>query len=280
MTKPRICIIFFLISVLKTFAQGNNIQNAKIDVFLDPTIIKSTELENVLFQNHIDISTSQNLIIASHNAFYRIGYGDYAISKTMKEIHSFCFIKNKLFYSNNRTLYEISDSGKEREALVLNFPVKQLWGGKDIIYAVSSVNEENTIYAISPETSKCIKIHTIQHPILGISELGTVLFVLYENGLQTLFVNKKRFIDIPLRNPESGKLISMAIDKRKGSIYIASENGVYRFFKKKLELIYKGSGFLCDDLDGLLIFAPQSPLLLRLRNETLYPNDSINIEIK
>lgn len=280
MIKIRICIILIIFGALKTFAQGNNIKDAKIDVFLDPTIIKSTELENVSFQNHIGISANQNLIIASNDAFYRIGYGDYAIYKTSKEISSFCFVENEFYYSNNNALYKITERGEEKKVTDLDFSVKQLWSGNDVIYAVSLVNADNIIYAISPKTGKWVKVHTIQHPILGISQLGTVLFVLHESGLQSLFVKEKRVIDVPFKTDKIGKIVSMAIDKRKGSIFVASENGVYRFYKKKLELIYNGTGFLCDDLDGLLIFNPKVPLLLRLRNEILYPNDSITIEIK
>lgn len=280
MAKIRICIILIIVGALNIFAQVNNIENAKIDVFLDPTIIKSTELENVSFLNHIGISANQNLIIASNDAFYSIGYRDYVIYKTSKEISSFCFVGNEFFYSNNNALYKITDSGEEKKVTDLDFSVKQLWSGNDVIYAVSSVNTDNIIYAILPKTGKWVKVHTIQHPILGISQLGTVLFVLHENGLQSLFVKEKKVVDVPFKTKKIGKIVSMAINQRKGCIYIASENGVYKLYKKKMELIYNGTGILCDDLDGLLIFNPNVPLLLRLRNETLYSNDSITIEIK
>lgn len=264
-------------------AQTNILKSPRIDAFITPSVINKKNLANSKFLQEIAITSNQNLILASDSTFYNIGYGEYVAWKfTDRSISTFCAIGNDIYFADKYTIYRVRENGDVEKCIDLSFVPNKLWSGKDVLYAMCKENkkEEYVVYAFFPKNQKCLKVHTMSSSVIGIAELGQLLYVMSETNLQAISIKKQQYVDMPLKNKTLGKLMSMAIDPVTGAIFISSENGIYQLYKKNIQKICSDKGFLCYDKDGLVMYNLKVPYVIRLRNELLYPQKDVKIYLK
>ena len=283
MIKKITTIVVFAFISFGAIAQTNIIKSPRIDVFISPSVIKKTDFANSRFLQEIAITANQNLILASDSVFYNIGYGEYVACKFAdRRISTFCAIGNDIYFADKYTIYRISENGDVEKCIDLSFVPNKLWSGKNALYAMCKDNgkEEYVVYALFPMNQKCLKVHTMSSPVVGIAELGQLLYVMSETNLQAISIKKQQYVDMPLKNKTLGKLLSMTINPITGAIFISSENGVYQMYNKNFQKICSDTGFLCYDTDGLVIYNLKVPYVIRLRNELLYPQKEVKIYFK
>lgn len=262
-------------------AQDVSVQDKLIDVFLNKTITAGTELENVHFLDDIAVTRGQSMLLASSDAIYNIGYGAFTSCKMAdKELSAFNILNDKIYFAAQSTLYRLNAGDKAKKVMELPFNPHRMWGGSEVLYAFASDTNRNSLYAIEPNKGECTKIFKAESPIVGVGEFGECLMILCEDGFYEFHVRKGEYIKLPYNRRALGKLCSMTIDTRTGTIYLSAENGVFRIYEKQVQKICGDTGTLFFDADGLLVFNAQSPYILRLANELLYPDEKVIIQIR
>lgn len=262
------------------FSQADS--TIKVDAFLTKSIAKRTAMKSAKLLSDIAVSENQNLLLSSNNCFFCVGYGTYVSRKvTGKKIATFCILGNDVYFTNKSNLYKIGTDNNERRIMRLSFTPKKIWSGNHVIYASVQKGNGDRLYAIFPEKNKPIDFISTSSPIISVDEYGPIVFILTKRSLIMAFVEKATYTEVPINTESLGDLISLAIDKDNGTVYISSSNGVFLMNDGLFQKVCNDIGILCYDKDGMLIFNNKTPFVIRLRNNYLYPSpNGVVIEIK
>ena len=283
-TMRSTTLLVLMLVVFGAKAQSYDYDSVKvdIDVFVSKEIAKGTELSKYPLLNDIDVSSSQVLVLASSNRFFYVGYGNYLSRKvTGKRISSFCVVGDDVYFSDKSNLYRVESDKGETKVMNLPFIPRKLWSGKQDIYAVSRKGGKDDVYVIFSKNWETINFFTSSSSVISIVEYKSLIFILTEKSIVMMNIKEKKYEEFPINLSETGKLLSMSIDKSTGSIYLSSTNGIYRIYEREFQKICNDVGVLCYDIDGMLIFDNKEPFVLRLRNSLLYPAPKgVVIEIK
>ena len=272
--------------LVSSFAQAQTSQNDSVkigvEVFLSKDIVKKTELARCSLLNDIDVSSSQNLLLASNDRFFCVGYGDYYARRvTGKKISTFCVLGNDVYFADKSVFYKIGTDNKESKVMRLPFVPRKIWSGKQVVYAVCRKGKGDDVYAVFPEQKQAIQFYSTPSSVVGIDEFGPFLFILTEKSLVMIEVKGRKYEEFPVNVKETGKLLSLAIDQSNGNVYLSSANGIYRVCDGHFQKICKDVGILCYDIEGMLVFNNKDPFVLRLRNSFLNPApQGVVIDIK
>lgn len=91
---------------------------------------------------------------------------------------------------------------------------------------------------------------------------------------------KQEYLDMPFQSKVMGTLMSMTIDIEAKAIYFSSDNGIYQLYDGKMQKICSDKGFLFYDSEGLVVYNTSVPYVIRLRNELLYPQKEVIIDLE
>lgn len=263
-------------------AQEQYDDGSNFDVVVSKDVIKGTALAKTTLLGDIASSSSQGVMLASSNSFFRVGNGKSSPRKVSgKKIVSFCIVDNNIYFTDKSNLYKIGTDNKETKVMQLPVAPRKIWSGKKVVYAVCRKGKTDNLYTIFPEQKKNILLFSTQSSILGVDELGSLIAVMTDNSLVMIDVKDKGFMTIPVNVEGIGQLLSLAVDKATGGIYLSASNGIYRLYDEHLQKISNDIGVLCYDKDRMLVFNNKEPYVIRLRNSFLYPKpQGVVIEIK
>ena len=227
-------MLFFGASI---YAQNDS--TTKVDVFLSKSIVKQTELKGVKLLNDIAVSSSQNLLLASNNCLYCIGYGDYVARKvTGKRIITFCVLDNDVYFVSDKAyLFKIDTNNVESRIMKLQFTPQKTWSGYQMIYACAKQGKTSKLYAIFPARKAVYELYSSTASIVGVDEYGPIVFILTSRCIVVANMKDKVTTEIPIGTDKYGELKSLAIDKKTGGIYISTSKGIYRAFEGQFQKV-------------------------------------------
>lgn len=267
-------LLIILLSYNLCIAQSSDTLDYKADIFLSKDLAEQIGLTEHKLIPDISVSRSRTLVLATENAFVGIGYGDAAAMNVGdKRISTFCTVGDTIYFVNEQTIYLVDTLGNIKLLTELPFKPIRLWSGEKDIYTAGREGAMNNVYAVSTGKGRLTKFYSTEEPVVGIDEIGYLIYVLTDQNLTVVNIPKRKYAKVPLNRILLGDPRSLAIDRMRGAIYISSDKGVFRAYDGGLEKVCGGKGVVCYDEDGLLIFDSEAPGVIRLRNSILWESD-------
>ena len=274
--------ILLLLSCLFVFrAEAHTITDSndslKIDIFLNNSMLEEASI-NVKLINSIDYTPNGFLLLSSINQFYILGKGDMptVFKKTKTTIDAFTVTQdNALWIVSGNKLYNMNSEGNLSS--LFNLPISKA--------GIVSSNDENVAYifdrtlqkgkkeyAIYRSSNKqSTKLASMSAPILSAFEYKTSLLFSSENTILCADNKAKTFFEL-FSLPQKQNIISIAGDTLNRAVYFSTQDTIYRIKESKLEYVCdEFGGILKYDGEGLLVFNPEKSLIIRFRNNILYP---------
>jgi hypothetical protein len=131
-------------------------------------------------------------------------------------------------------------------------------------------------YAVYRSSDKqCTNLASTSAPILSAFEYKTSLLFSSENKILCADSKTKIFFDL-FSLPQKQNIISITGDTVNKATYFSTSDTIYRIKESKLEYVCNEfGGILQYDGEGLLVFNPEKSLIVRFRNNILYPKESL-----
>jgi len=277
--KYNVVILFFFVGFL--YAQS---QKIGFDILLNEITLKNKSINTKLI-NSIDYTPNGFLLLASSNQFYMLGLEDIpaVFNNTKIAINAFTITQDEaLWVVSDDNLCFMDSTGTL--STLYNLPISKagITSGIDnniaYIYdrTFQSGKKEYAIYRISD--SQYRRLASSPAPILSAYEYKTSLLFSSENKILCADNKTKTFFDL-FTLPQKQDIISITGDTINHAIYFSTQDTIYRIKDGILEYISKEFGGIVKyDGEGLLVFNPEKQLIIRFRNNILYP--SINISKK
>ena len=248
----------------------------KADILLDNALLEKLDIDTK-FINSIEYTSDGFLLLSSANQFYLLGIGGVVpiFEKWNTGIKSFTVTANGvLMMISGKTLYQAN--AKPSFIKVLDIPDSDMGitSTYKYIYVYERVRKNDkkdySIYQIS-ENKKITPLVKISTPILSVFEQPSLLIFSTKNMLFSMDIKTKKLYQI-FALPQEEDIISIVGDTINHAFYFSTDQTIYRMKNDKLEIITEDfGGILKYDGEGLLIFNPEKQLIVRLRNNILYP---------
>jgi len=252
-------------------------QNTEIEKLLSETMLKEASI-NVKFINSIDYTPNGFLLLASSNQFYVLGIGGMppVFNKTGTGIDAFTVSQNNALWvvSGDKLCYMDSLGTL---SILYKLPISNAGivsgNNENVAYifdrTFQSGKKEYAIYQISDK--QCTRLASTTAPILSAYEYKTSL--LFSSGNKIICADGKTqtFFDL-FTLPQKQNIISITGDAVNHAVYFSTPDTIYRIKEGKLEYVNtEFGGILKYDGEGLVVFNPEKSLIVRFRNNILYP---------
>jgi hypothetical protein len=276
---------------LCAYAQEHDAQEQEegIDVFLSENMLKSINL-NVVFNNSIDYTAGKLLLLSSSNQFYALGINGVfpVLEKTKNKIDAFSIATTDsiLLIVSNKTLYHTDSEGKMVKITDLPTAKMGIASSEDDIYLFEQTEIKNkkeySLFSLSRELvlTKLISVETPVNSVYFYPTISPIVFFTSRNTIYYLVEegdsvkSKDKYAEIFTLSGNNNKIISLAGDIENQALYFSTSDTVYRIKDNQLDYIcVEFGGILRYDGEGLLIFNPKESLIVRLRNNLLYPQE-------
>lgn len=271
--KYTIILFLLFFGFLKTQSQ-----QIELDVFLNEAVVKNT-LNNIKFINSIDYTPNGFLLLSSYNQFYMLGLENIptVFNKTKTAIDAFTVTQNEaLWVISGNDLCCIDSLGSL--LTLYKLPISKAGivsaNSKNTAYIYDRIFQKGKVeYAIYQCSDKhYTRLSSTTAPILSAFEYKTSLLFSTGNKILCADSKTKTFFEL-FSLPQKENIISITGDTINHAIYFSTQDTVYRVQNGNPEYICMDfGGTLKYDGEGLLIFNPEKQLIIRLRNNILYPN--------
>jgi len=273
----REIIKLFLFLAMTCFQiQGIAQQVSKDSIFFE--ILLSKEMlkpfKDVSFIPSIDNTPEGFILLSSINQFYILGWGGMIpFSESVeKPIKSFTNTPNcTIIFVQEKELCFLDSLGKSKKLFGLPDSNMKISAGKEVLYLFGNNNStgKDIIYILFKK-AKYISLLEYLSPITSILEINEDLFFSSKNKILFVDIKSKQINELLSLPNENDEIIS--IDYANKILYFSTNKEVYRIKNNQIELISNEfGGILKYDGEGLLIFNPELQLIIRLRNNLLYP---------
>ena len=274
--KYLFCILFiFYFSVVGYTQDAKSIQ---ADVLLDSALLNQLSI-NTKFINSIEYTSDGFILLSSPNQFYLLGIGGvvpiFEKWNGKRNIESFAVTANGiLIVVSGNTLYRAYSEPSFIEVMDIPDSDLGITAKYENIYVfdrtLKSYKKDYSIYQISEDT-KITLLANIPAPVLSIFEQPSQLIFSTKNMLFSVDIETKKLSQI-LALPQEDDIISIVGDTINHAFYFSTNKMIYQVNNNGIELISNDfGGTLRYDGGGLLIFNPEKQLIVRLRNNLLYP---------
>jgi len=269
--------IFLFLWLFSALARAQQTQDIKLDVFLNDSILKKVSLAPK-FINSIDYTDDGFLLLSSSNQFYvlGIGYIEQLFKPTEKNIESFTVTQEgKLILISDKDLCKIDTLGNFLKFYSLPNTDMGIASGNNGIYIFDQCFQKDkndySLFSLNRDLNYT-KLLTMETPIKAVYEYNENLFFSTMNKLYGTNEQIKSFIEIAALPKETDAIISIAGDSIHHAFYISTNDTIYRIKNNALEYVNtEFGGILKYDGEGLLVFNPEKSLIVRFRNNILYP---------
>jgi hypothetical protein len=237
------------------------------EILMNKSMLKELNIRDA-FTGTMDITANRLVLISSASQFYLVGWGGLVpFGKPVQGgIDAFAFThdsvlmvirKNELcwFDSESRLsmLYRLPDEGMG------------ICRGDRVmyIYDASGINDKYSLYVIA-QGGMYSKLLEMPSPISGVMEMGNSL--LFSSGSILFDFNlKTRELKAMTVLPADKQIISFAVDKKTGRIYLSAGQEIYALKESGAILISDDlSGTLRFFEDGLIVFNPEDQTIIRI----------------
>jgi len=259
----------------------------KTDILLDSDFLEQMNI-SAKFINSIEYTSEGFLLLSSANQLYFLGIGGmFPIFDKWDErtdIESFTITADGiLMIVSGNTLYQVYSNPSFIKVMDIPDSGMGISSKYKDIYVFDQTLKSNKkdyfIYQLS-EDKKFTPLVTIPTPILSVYEQPSQLIFSTKNMLFSVDTKTKKLFQI-LALPLRRDIISIVGDTINHAFYFSTDQTIYRMKNDKLEIITEDfGGILKYDGEGLLIFNPEKQLIVRLRNNILYPVEEDLSQIK
>jgi len=275
-------LLFCCLLILNTkgYAQMSSNSSVKLDILLNNDMLKEASFDVKLI-NDIDYTPTGFLLLASTNQFYVLGLGGMppVFEKTKIGVDAFAVTQSgELWIVSGNTLYGIDTLGALVNMFKLPISGAGITAGNEtnIAYLFDRAFQRNkreyVIYQISDKEVNA-RLLSAPAPILSVFEYENSLLVATENRILCADNYTKIFFEL-FSLPHEDKIISITGDTFNKSIYFSTQDTIYRVKDGNFEYIStEFGGILKYDGEGLLVFNPEKSLIVRFRNNLLYPQE-------
>ena len=273
----QFCSVIFLMFNLNGYAQMQPNDSFKMDIFLNNAMLKDASI-NVKLINAIDYTPTGFLFLASSNQFYLFGLDNMTLvfNESKTTIDAFAVTQDDMLWvvSGDELCY--MDSLGNLSTLY-KLPVSNTGivsgNNENVAYIYDrTLQEEKNEYAIYQISDKqYTRLASTTTPILSAYEYKTSLLFSSENRILCADSETQTFFDFFVL-PQKQHIISITGDTINHALYFSTQDTVYRIQNGQLEYIcMEFGGTLKYDGEGLLVFNPENSLIVRFRNNILYP---------
>jgi len=263
---------------IKGYTQVHQSDSIKMDILLDNSILKDASFSDVKFIGFIDYTPTGFLMLASSNQFYMLGIGGMSpiLNKTKTAIDAFAVTQDRVLWvvsgSNLCYMDSLGTLSTMYELPIFNSGIVS-GNDKDVAYIYDRTFQKGKKeYAIYQSSDKqCTRLASTPEPILSAYEYKTSLLFSSSNKIICADSKTQTFFDL-FTLPQKQNIISITGDAVNHTIYFSTSDTIYRIKEGKLEYVNtEFGGTLKYDGEGLLIFKPEKSLIVRFRNNILYP---------
>jgi len=253
-------------------------EQVKADILLDNAFLEQMHIDTK-FINSIEYTSEGFLLLSSINQFYLLGIGGavpiFESWEGKTGVESFTVTSDGvLMMVSGNTLYRAYSNPSFIK--VLDIPDNDMGISskyKDV-YVYDRIQKKNkkdySIYQVS-ENKKITPLVKISTPILSVFELPSQLLFSTENILFSIDINTKKMFQI-LALPQEDAITSIVGDTINHAFYFSTDQAIYRIKDNNTEIISNDfGGTLKYDGEGLVVFNAEKRLIVRLRNNILYP---------
>jgi len=276
--NTHIILIYCLLAFsIKGYSQKQSNDSLKMDIILNNVMLKEAKI-NTKFINAIDYTPNGFLLLFSSNQFYMLGMGSMLplFNKTKITIDAYTTTQGRaLWVVSDDKLCSIDSTGNLYTLYKLPISNAGIVSGNDAntayIYdrTYQKDKKEYAIYQASEK--KYTRLASTSAPILSAHEYKTSLLFSSENKIICADSKTKTFFDLFILSQKQN-IISITGDTVHQVIYFSTPDTIYRVKEGKLEYVNtEFGGTLKYDGEGLLIFKPEKSLIVRFRNNILYP---------
>ncbi|MDR0287694.1 MAG: hypothetical protein LBI03_08350 [Clostridiales bacterium] len=286
MKKYRyIFYVFFMLWLFPILVYSQKAEDMELDLFLSEAMLNDISLKPK-FIHSIDYTNTGFLLISSSNQFYIIGIGylEELFNPAKNKIEAYTVTpEGRLYLISGRDLCNIDTLGNFKKIYSLPGDNMGIASGSDQIYLFEKKVQRNkkdySLYCLNKNMNykKALSIAT---PIRSVYEYGSNLFFTSKNKLYCSNDKMKPFAEIAALPQEKDTIISIALDVKHHSFYISTKDAVYQIRDNNVEYVMTDlGGILRYDGEGLLVFNPEKSLIVRFRNNILYPDERFFPEI-
>ena len=283
MKKLKLLILILCCSPLYGIGQQVPKDSARVEIFYTKEMSKS--FENISFIPSIDITPEGFILLASPNQFYILGWGGMLpLSETMnKPIHSFTKTSdNAIVFVQEKEFCYLDTLGRAVKLFNLPDNDMKISTGKEVLYLYGKNKSINkyVIYMLF-KGAKYTSLLEYPFPITSVLETNGNLLFSSKNKILLVNIEGKQINELLSLPDENDKIISIGNDNIHDILYFSTDNAIYRIKSNNIELVSKDfGGILKYDGEGLLVFNPEKQLIIRLRNNILYPVEKDLSQIK
>ncbi|MCL2650085.1 MAG: hypothetical protein FWD60_03535 [Candidatus Azobacteroides sp.] len=278
--------IFLIIWLLSALAHAQEVRDIELDLLLSEHMLKDLSIKTE-FINSIDYTSDGFLLLSSSNQFYilGIGYMENLFNPTKKMIESYTVTpEGKLYIVSGKGLCKIDTLGNFIKIYSLPNVNMGIASGNSSIYlfdqSIQEDKQDYSLFSLNKNLDRT-KLVTMNAPIKSVYEYDVNVFFTAKNKLYCTNEQMKSFVEILTLPQESDTIISIIGDSEHHAFYISTKDAIYRIKESKVELVSNEfGGILKYDGEGLLVFNPEKQLIVRLRNNILYPVEENLSQIK
>lgn len=274
-------LIILLVCYFTVIGYAQDAPPIKAEILLNNALLEELKIDTQ-FIHSIEYTSGSFLLLSSSEQFYILGIGGIApIFESWKSkigIESFTVTEDTiLLIVSGNSLYQASTNPEFVK--IMNIPDNNMGISskyRDVYVFDRALKEDKKdyfIYQISRDKNitPLVKIPT---PVLSVFELPSQLFFSTKNILFCIDVKTKNFSQI-FALPFEDDIISIAGDTINHTFYFSTAQAIYQIKNSNIEIISNDfGGILRYDGEGLLVFNPEKSLIIRLRNNILYPSNT------
>ena len=254
-------------------AQNTKSDSIRFDILLDEEMLNP--LQNVSLIHSLEILPEGYILLASPNQFHLLGLGGIVpfSEKTILPIERFSQTpEGALMVICGQKLGYLDSWGIFQELFTLPDKGMGIKAGKEVLY-VYDLNSQKDKYCIYVLFKGAQYLLLLEYPscITDVLEIDNYLLFSSQNKLLLVDIDNKCLVKTISLPDEKEKIISITKDTDNNVIYFSSDRQIYRIRNENIECINDQFGGLLQlDEKGLLIFIPDKPLIVRIRNTILY----------
>ena len=279
-TKASIKYLFFSVFIcyFSVVGYAQNTKPIKADILLDKTLLNESSIDAKLI-NSIEYTSKGFVLLSSANQFYVLGIGGVApiFNKWSGKtgIESFTVTaKGVLMIVSGKTMYQAHSKPSFLKVMDIPDSDMGITSKYKNVYLfdrkLKSNKKDYSIYQISTN-KKIIPLVKIPTPVLSLFEQPSQLIFSTKNIVFSVDIKTKKLYQM-LALPQENDIISIVGDTINHAFYFSTDQSIYQLKDDKIEMISNDfGGILKYDGKGLSIFNPEKSLIIRLRNNILYP---------
>lgn len=237
----------------------------RLEVLLNKSMLKEIPVKGT-FVNSLEITSQRLIVLSTQNQFYLLGWGGMAPmgNETISGINSFAFTPDSVLMVIRGNELCCPDSAGNLSAL-FKLPHNNMGisSGKYTMYIYDrdNTNDKNIIYALTGG-GRYSKLLDVPSPISSVIEIDNCILFSTRNAVIKYDLQSKEMKTIAIL-PEGNKVRSLAVNPSNNRIFFSTDQKVFAINDSMAVMITDKIGGTIRYLNGLIVFDPESQLLIR-----------------